>query len=69
MRAGVLLVLCDFSQSVPFCDLISVSKSSTDEHHMVQYHLCAIPMQKIQKFRWEKFVYVQDSFCLFLAHV
>ena len=65
MRAGVLLILCDFSQSVPFCDLISVSKSSTDEHHMVRYHLCAIPMQKIQKFRWEKFVYSRIRFVYF----
>ena len=32
-----------------FIDELSVSKSHTDEYRMVQYRLCAIDMQKIEK--------------------
>ena len=45
-----------------------MSKSPTDEYRVMQYRLCAINMQKIEKLRWKNFVYVQDSLCLFLAH-
>ena len=48
--------------------LLQVSKLPTYEYHMVQYRLCAINMQKIEKLRWKNFVYMQDWILLFLAH-
>ena len=63
-REVAAFVLCDFYQSISFIDELSVSKSSTDEYRMVQYRICAINMQNIEKLRWKNFLYVQDSFLL-----
>ena len=46
-------VLCEFYESISFMDelLVHVSNSPTYEYRMVQYRLCAINMQKIEKSR------------------
>ena len=51
IEGAAALVLCDFYQSISFIGDLSVSKSLTDEYHMVQYRLRAINMQKIEKLR------------------
>ena len=68
-RGGLQRWFCVISTNpIIFIGELPVSKLPTYEYRMVQYRLWTINMQKIEKLRWKNFVYVQDSFLLFLAH-